>query len=122
MEVLFKEKQILVENLNGKIAEMERRTENSALIDEFKTKLKGFTEMNNQLNDQFIQLQQRFNAQKEIVTQKNTEINELLGKLQSLEADKKDLIDILEENNKKINQKQRENDIVKNQVRDLIMI
>ncbi len=122
MEVLFKEKQILVENLNGKIAEMERRTENSALIDEFKTKLKGFTEMNNQLNDQFIQLQQRFNAQKEIVTQKNTEINELLGKLQSLEADKKDLIDIVEENNKKINQKQRENDIVKNQVRDLIMI
>jgi hypothetical protein len=116
MEVLYKEKQILVENLNNINAEMERRTDNSALIEEFKTKLKGFTEMNSQLNDQFIQLQQRFNAQKEIVTQKNTEISELIGKLQNLEAEKKELIDILEENNKKMNQKQRENDIVKNQV------
>lgn len=117
MEGLFKEKQILAENLSNKIAEIERRSENSALIDEFKLKLKGFTELNNELNEQFIQLQQKFNAQKEIVIQKNTDINDLIGKIQHLEAEKKELIDILEENNEKIHLKQRENDLVKNQVR-----
>jgi chromosome segregation ATPase len=116
LEVLFKEKQIFLENINNLNCEVERRAENSGLIEEFKTKLRGFTEMNSQLNEEFIQLQQRFNAQKEIVTQKNAEISELIGKLQSLEAEREELIEIVEENNKKINQKHKEHEYVKNQV------
>ena len=76
--------------------------------------------MNNRLSEQFMQLQNKFQLQKDYINEKNSENNTMQERLKILIHDKDDLLFILKETEDKILKIDKENQMLKSKLDSLI--